>query len=42
MNRKSEVGESATNNYNFFMGLDVGPYNGSWVAIYDETVITHS
>jgi len=31
-----------TTNYDHFMGMDVSPYAGQWVAICDEKVIAHS
>jgi len=29
-------------NYNYFMQLDVSPYTGQWVGICDNKVVSHS
>ncbi len=42
MYNKSDIGERMTGNYDYFMGLDVSPYIGNWVAICDEKVVAHS
>ncbi|MCX6651420.1 MAG: DUF5678 domain-containing protein [Methanomassiliicoccales archaeon] len=31
-----------TSNYDYFMGMDISPYAGQWVAICDEKVVAHS
>jgi len=36
------IGERVPGNYDYFMGLDVSPYIGNWVAICDEKVVAHS
>jgi len=30
------------NNYDFYMKLNITPYNGEWISIHQERVISHN